>query len=245
MPDHIAHQIHDLRAFVITRALVMTIAKCSLDRVRFPTVARQPDYLEPRMVGEPLLNRLRFINPVVVCDEVNLRGGGELAVKRTQQVDDQEAILAFSDDVRDLPRQEVERAGQVAFLIRSWCHDLSLSSTKHPLIADLGQQVNIQLIDKEKYLRRAHMLDNVADAGQFADPLRIVVGSDMARSFPHITQFMQPAADFLLRDRNSTPGFQFGSQGSTTPPGAAPAEGARRTLEDREQRALPQKGYSV
>ncbi len=57
-------------------------------------------------------------------------------------------------------------------------------------------------------------------------------------ALPDVIETVQPAADLLWRDGEATPGQQFGGQGGTTPPCATPAESARRTFQDREQRAL-------
>src|SRR5215210_7879032 len=146
MPPDIVNQFINPRPLMIARAFIMHIAKRSLNRVGFGAITWQPDDLESWMIPEPLLDHLRFMYSIVVRDEVNLAGRRKFALKRGEKVDHKEAVLARSCDVRDLTCQVIQGSGQIVLLILPWCHDLGLRCFKHPLIADLRQQVDVQFI---------------------------------------------------------------------------------------------------
>ncbi len=77
-----------------------------------------------------------------------------------------------------------------------------------------------------------------ADAGEFSTPLNIIITRYMARSFPSVTKFVQPASERLTRNRDTAARVEFQRQRATTPSRATPAEVLRCALDDGDERPL-------
>src|SRR5215472_5849730 len=121
----------------------------------------------------------------------------------------------------------VQCSGQIGLLIGSRCPDLLLSPFGHPFVADLGQEVNIQLVGKEKRRILGQSLNEVANPSQPAEPFGVIVSPDRPGPFPGITQLVQDPADGLAGGRVTALNPQLSGQGGATPPRAAPAKSSR------------------
>src|SRR4051794_41804740 len=66
MSAHISHQVAQAFPFVISCHLVVRVAEDTFDGVRPGTIGRQPEQLEAGMSGQPTLDRLRFVDSIVV-----------------------------------------------------------------------------------------------------------------------------------------------------------------------------------
>ena len=101
----------------------------------------------------------------------------------------------------------------------------------HPLIADFGQQVDVEFISKQQQLLWAEMLKNSANARQFLDALRVIIFGNEFGAFPDPAEFVQVTAHGLCRDLHATIDLELGGQTRTTPARATSAEGVRSRLE--------------
>ena len=68
----------------------------------------------------------------------------------------------------------IERPGQVALLILAGRDDLNHLAFRHPLITDLRQQVDVQLIGKDQSRSSGEVFNAKANARQLVDALRII-----------------------------------------------------------------------
>src|SRR5690242_16613646 len=144
----IANQLPDLLAPVIARAFVVHFPKHPLNRVRLRAIGRQEQQLKARMQSQPLLHRSRLMNAEVVYHHTQTRISSRWIslIKRFEQPQKQPGGLALTDARDDAPRQLIKRPGQVALLIHPRRDDLDDLAPWHPLIADLRQQMDVQLI---------------------------------------------------------------------------------------------------
>ena len=131
----------------------------------------------------------------------------------------------------------VEGRRQIALLIDAWGDDLKRLTFGHPLIADLRQQVNVQLIGKYQSRLPARVFNAKANSRQLVDALRVIITGDQFGALPDPTRLMQPAPDGCRRDRDATLYLHLLGQRGATPARATPAVSRRRALEQRQQRA--------
>ena len=114
--------------------------------------------------------------------EVQEGARGVGAVQGLEQVQEEPRGFAVPHTVGNGAGGDIERPGQVAFLIRARRHHLHLLPFGHPLRADLGQQTEVQLVGKEQRHARPHLLKSVTNPCQFLHPLGIVIlGASLAR----------------------------------------------------------------
>jgi len=240
MPDHVANHLTDLRAFVVARTFIMNITEGTLNRVGLRTVRRQEHKLKTWMAGDPLDNRFRRVDAIVVTHHIEAREFSRRrpSVNQLQQVNEEPAVLAFCRDCQQFAREVVERACQIVFAVCPRRHDFDLRPLRHPLITDLGEQVNVEFVGEKQGVCGLQPFNYGADAGEFGDPLRVIIPRDVARSLPHITDICQPPPDGFARDGDRALRAELESERLTTPPHPTPPVSGRRTLEQREQRPL-------
>lgn len=240
MPQHVRDQFIDLHPLMIARAFVMHIPERALNGIRLRTVRRQVDYLKVLMRCEPFNHRFRSVYPIVVHHDVDAR---ELNcptpfVNQLQQVDEEPPVLALCCDGEHLARDIVKRARQIVLPVRAWRHDFGLRALGHPLIADLGEQVDVQFVGEKQGFCRQQPLDQRTNASEFHDSLLIIVTRHMARPLPRVAKFMKPALDGLAGNARATSRFEFKGQSGTTPSSSTPPEGRWRTPHNRAQGAF-------
>src|SRR5215475_7562406 len=69
---HVHDQSSQALSSMVARAFVVNIAENALDRIGPRAIGRQPSQFETRMLFQPAVNRLRFMNLVIVTDDINL-----------------------------------------------------------------------------------------------------------------------------------------------------------------------------
>src|SRR5229473_970185 len=145
---YIPDQILEAVALVIAGTLVMDIAKGTLNRVRLRAVSREEQQLKAGVYSQPALDRLRLVNTVVVhahVDFSDLRLGVQPS-QMVQQRPEQRVGLARAHAMDDSSGGRLQCPGQVVFLILAGRYELDRLAFGHPLIADLGQQVNVEFV---------------------------------------------------------------------------------------------------
>lgn len=107
-----------------------------------------------------------------------------------------------------------------------------------PLIADLGQQVNVEFVSKQQKLFGAELLKKPANPCQFFDALWIIIFRLKFGALPNPAEFMQPTPGGIGRNLDAAIDFELGSQAGTTPTRATPAEGSWSRPEQCQKRAF-------
>src|SRR5215470_1231423 len=136
---HVPDQGSQALPSMVARAFVVSIAENALDRIGPRAIARQPNQFETRMLFQPTVNCLRFMNLVIVADDINPAiAFPESLLKMIQQFAEEDIVFPRPQDVIDLPGRRIERCSQIMFLVFAWSSDFKLRSFEHPLVADLG-----------------------------------------------------------------------------------------------------------
>jgi len=156
----ILDQMVHASAGMVTGPLVVDICKGPLNGIRSWAVGGQIEQLEAGMGRQPLLHLSGVVNLGIVghtreVGESRRRVG---PVERLEQVPEEARAFALPHAVLDGPGADIQRPSQVALLVGAWGHDLHLRPLGHPLITDLRQQTNIQLIGKEQGHADPHLL---------------------------------------------------------------------------------------
>src|SRR4051812_13027214 len=125
---------------VITRDLVVPIAKDPLDGIGFRAVARQPQQDQTRVVRQPAADVPGGVNAVVVRHPVPAPKArpGVGAMQGPKQIQKQAAVFLGSRTVPDAACAEVERGGQLAALILAGRDDLEALAAWGPRRPYLG-----------------------------------------------------------------------------------------------------------
>src|SRR5512145_2234881 len=125
---------------MVARAFVVNVAENALDWIGLRAITRQPNQFETGMLFQPALNRFRFMNPVIVANDINLAiAFPETLLKMIQQLAEEGVVFLRPQDVISLPRRRIERRSQIVFLILARGPDFKLRAFEHPLVADLGE----------------------------------------------------------------------------------------------------------
>src|SRR6266508_3345676 len=120
---HVPDQSSQALPSMVARAFVMNIAENALDRIGPRAIARQPNQFETGMLFQPTVNCLRFMNPVIVADDINLAiAFPEGLLKMIQQFPEEDVVFPRSQDVIGLPGLRIECCSQIMFLVfaRGW-----------------------------------------------------------------------------------------------------------------------------
>src|SRR5262245_39834409 len=138
---------------MVARAFVVNIAENALDRIGPRAIARQPNQFETGMLFQPAADRFRFMNPVIVANDINLAiAFPEGLPEVIQQFAEEGVVFLRPQDVISLPRGRIERAGQIVFLVLARSPDFKLRASEHPLVADLGEQIDVEFIGEQNQL---------------------------------------------------------------------------------------------
>src|SRR6266511_2391363 len=83
---HVPDQGSQTPPSMVACAFVVNVAENALDRISPRAIARQPNQFETGMLFQPTVNRLRFMNLVIVADDINLAiAFPEVLLKMIQQ----------------------------------------------------------------------------------------------------------------------------------------------------------------
>src|SRR5262249_26242788 len=125
---------------MVACAFVVNIAENALDRIGPRAIARQPNQFETGMLFQPAVNRLRFMNLVIVTDDINPAiAFPEGLLKMVEQPAEEVVVLPRSQNIIDLAGRRIERCSQIMFLVFARGSDFKLRSFKDPLVADFGK----------------------------------------------------------------------------------------------------------
>src|SRR4029079_5707190 len=144
--------------------------------------------------------------------------------------------------VQQLASDDIERPGQIILFIRARRPDLLLSAFLHPLIANLGQQADVEFISKQQELSGAKMLKKPANPCQFKDALRVIIFRRKFSALPDPAELMQVTAHGFGRNFNAAIDFELGGKTGTRPTCATPAKGRGSRFEQRQPRACQPEG---
>ena len=101
---HVPDQSAQPPPSMVARAFVVNLAENALDRIGPRAIARQPNQFEMGMLSQPTVNCLRFMNPVIVADDINLAiAFPEGLLKMIQQFAEEDVVFPRSQDVIGLP----------------------------------------------------------------------------------------------------------------------------------------------
>ena|SRR5215470_3857225 len=90
---------------MVARAFVVNIAEHALDRIGLRAIAWQPNKFEAGMHFKPVINRLRFMNAVIVANDINLSiAFAEGLLEMVQQPAEQKIVFVRPQDVINPPR---------------------------------------------------------------------------------------------------------------------------------------------
>src|SRR5262249_50115577 len=237
---HIFYHSPQPFAPMIARTFIVDIAKGSFNRAGLGAVGRQEEQRKARVRRQPQLDRLRFVNLVVVH---NYREVGELSgrirlVKSCEQVQEQAMRLTPPYPMDDRPRAHIQGSRQVAFLVSPRGQDFHLGSFGHPLVADFGQQMDIQLVGKEQRCRGGQVSKHETDPGQLLHALGVVIFGGQLGALPDPTEVVQPAAQRLGGDLYAPARLDLQGQRGTAPARATPPTCTGHGLKDRQHGAL-------
>src|ERR1044071_9394944 len=133
----------------------------------------------------------------------------------------------------------VQSSSQIVLLIGARGPDFLLSAFGHPFVTDLGQEVDVQLIGKEKGGASRQALGQVTNPGQQAHALGIIVAGLGPGSFPSVVELVQSQPDRFAGELVTSLGSELKGQGGATPTGAAPAKNRGRLFDQRQERTMP------
>src|SRR6266404_997189 len=101
---------------------------------------------------EPLLDILCLVDFVIIDHHIDPIEPLVRPVDSVQKFNEEEAVLAAANRVQYLPCYYIERPCEKHLLVAAGRHHLSLRSLQHPLVTDLRQQMNVQLVSKQHCL---------------------------------------------------------------------------------------------
>src|SRR6266852_8878852 len=125
---------------------------------------------------QPLPDRFGLMDAVIVEHDVNPSVAfPKLRCERGQELANQDVVLAWPQDIIDLPSPRVEGPGQVVLLILARGRDFDLGALEHPLITDLGEQLDVEFVSKENQLGGPPLLDDLTNPRQAPEALWIII----------------------------------------------------------------------
>src|SRR6516225_8846610 len=198
---HVTDQSSQAPPSMVARAFVVNVTENALDRIGLRAIARQPNQFEAGMLFQPALDRLRLMNAVIVANDVNLA----IALPGTlpemlQQPAEQDVVFLRPQDVISLPCGRIERRSQIVFLVLARSPDFKLRSFEHPLVADLGEQINVEFIGEQNQLVWPPVFDQQTNPRQSPGAFWVVITAFELGAFPDIAGGFQLKSNGLARD---------------------------------------------
>jgi len=101
---HVPDQRAQTPPSMVARAFVVNVAENTLDRIGLLAIAQQPNQLKAGMLFQPTVNRFRFINSVIVANDINLAiAFPEDLLEVIQQLAEEGLVFLRPRDVISLP----------------------------------------------------------------------------------------------------------------------------------------------
>ena len=162
----ILDQVPDAVASVIARTFIVDIPEGPLNGIGLGTVGWEVKHLKAGMGSEPLLHFLGFMQFRVIDHdgELHKERDGVRPIESVEQLKKQPSLFTIPHTVGDHSGGDVQGARQVPLLIGARGHHLDLFPFGHPLLADLGEQIDIQLVSKEQCGPRAQLFNRQTNA---------------------------------------------------------------------------------
>ncbi len=153
---------------VIASDIGVEVLPDALDAVGVWTIGRQEvkhDAVVERL--EDALSRLGRVDAVVVDNEVNAAHRGAVPpVHELQQLTEQPRVFALGARRVQQPCADVERAGEVEFLVLARRDDAALLAGKHPIAPESRVEMDVDFIGVEHGFFGARALLLLADLGE-------------------------------------------------------------------------------
>src|SRR5262249_30323220 len=202
---------------MVARAFVVDVPEDALDRIGLRAIARQPNQFESGMLFQPPVNRFRLMNPVIVTNDIILAiASPEGLPEVIQQLAEEGVVFLRPQDVISLPCGRIERRGQIVFLVLARGPDLKLRASEHPLVADLGEQIDVELIGEQNQIVWPLVFDQQTNPRQSPGALRIVITAFELGAFPDV------AGGFQLKSNGLARAFNCRKPGESQSTGGAP-----------------------
>jgi hypothetical protein len=191
------------------------------------------------MTGDPLLDGFRFMNAVVIHDNIDTRhlSSRVRAVQQRQEFPKQAIIFTRAEIIESFASRQMQRASQVGFFIGARGHDLGLRALEHPGCTDLWQEMHIAFIRKHQDFMRLQVVMHKPNTGEPLDPVWLIIFGHELGALPDPADLMEPAAHGFCGHRDAMLGLERHGERGTAPPGAAPAIGPWGFFEQRAERA--------
>jgi hypothetical protein len=190
------------------------------------------------MAFDPLPHGRGFVDTVVTHDH---RDTGDPwswigVIQQCQQVTEERMGFSVAAAIEYGASGEIQGASEVVLRVLAGGHDCLLGPFGYPGRADLGQQVDIELIGNNHRLMHLPQLTMKSNTGQAFDPLWIIILGNQLRPFPYLIHLVEPAAYSPCRYFNPEFSLEFYGHRSPTPACAIPAIGTRCGHEQHLQR---------
>src|SRR5580704_11840660 len=167
----IVEEVFDGLASMISGHIGMQVLPYALDTVEVGAVWRQEvkdDATAERL--ESVAGAASAVDAIVVHDQVHPACASIAAREQPEQLTEEHGVLAGCAGRVQLTRAHIERSGQVELLILAGRDDAALMTAEHPITADLGVEMNINLVAVEHGLLGARPGFEQADLRQNAQP---------------------------------------------------------------------------
>jgi hypothetical protein len=199
-------------------------------------VRGQPEQIKARRSRQPWRHRLCFVDAIVIRHQVDpvLARRRITTLERVEQIPKERVGFALSATEMDHSGAHIPSSGQLRLLVLAGREHFHWPTLPHPLTARLGQQGNVEFVDKHEGLPRPERFDSKTKGGQFGGPFGIVLLGHEFGAFPRPAEKMPPAPHRFRRHAQPRPGFPTQGQPGTTPARAAPAVSHRRFRQQRQ-----------
>ena len=208
---HVFDQVPDAFAGVVARTFVRDIPTGACNRIGRRAIGRQLQQLEAGMGSQPLLDFLRFMEFGVVdhAPEVVKEWRGRGAIERVEEFQEEACLLAVPHTMGDLSGGDVQGARQIAFLVGAGRQHFDLFPFGHPLIAELGQQMNVQLVGKEQRSPCAPLFERASNPRSRRYAIGIIVFGRNLRPLPFPADLMKPVTPGFHREGTPPAHLEF------------------------------------
>src|SRR5215510_15218375 len=180
------------------------------------------------------------MNLVIVANDINLAiAFPETLLKVIQQLAEEDVVFLRPQDVRSLPGRRIERCSQIVLLILARGPDFKLRAFEHPLVADLGEEIDVEFIGEQNQLVWALVFDQQTNPRQSPGALRVLITAFELGAFPGVAGGFQLKSNGLARDFNSRQHGESHGQSGATPANSKPAQDSWRKFDQRTKHPLP------
>ena len=177
-------QAVDCGVLVVAGDLVAQVPPDAFDRVQFRRVLRQEHQSDARVQRDPCADGFAGVEAGVVADHVDDLEVLQTPVQVGQVRDEQLPIAAFSQRAEDAFRPPIKTARKVTFDVVARRDDLGLLTFLLPHRADLGIQIQVDLVLKHSCLGGGQVLQKSLDSQENPTFLRVTRSHHRTRTPP-------------------------------------------------------------